>query len=415
MRKPAPGSNSAMRWIVYPALSIAVVAPLVMWFYWPAGNGLDVTGHQIGRDFINNWAGPQLAFGGRLETLFDLTAYHAAIGTLFGHPLPFHNWGYPLFTLPAFWPLAQLPYFWALAVWTVGLFALFAGVALSQVERPLRGYALLALMLAPASLINAIGGQNGFFSAALMLGGMLSIGRRPVVAGILFGLLTFKPHLGLVLPFVLVALGAWRVIASATATAIVLVTVTIPLFGVEPWRQYLDATGAYQAMLLDRFHGFYTIMMASVFAGARTLGLSYMGAMAIQVAVAIPVIAAACWAVRRSADPCRRAMVVACATVLVSPYAFNYDLTAVSAGLVWMLAGRLPLRPEFAAVYLLAWIAPAAMMHLNMAGLGVLPLVVLALYGLSIRDAVSERAGTATGHAPVRAVPAISAGTTDSG
>ena len=91
--------------------------------------------HQIGRDFINIWAGPQLAFDGKLAVLFDLKAYHAAIGELFGHPLPFHNWGYPLFTLPVFWPLAQLPYFVALGVWTFGLFAIFAAVTLSQVER----------------------------------------------------------------------------------------------------------------------------------------------------------------------------------------------------------------------------------------------------------------------------------------
>src|SRR5207237_7780874 len=90
-------------------------------------NGLDVAGYQIGRDFINVWSGPQLAFGGKLATLFDLRAYHAAIGELFGQPLRFHNWGYPLFTLPAFWPLAQLPYFAALAVWTFGLFGIFAG------------------------------------------------------------------------------------------------------------------------------------------------------------------------------------------------------------------------------------------------------------------------------------------------
>lgn len=380
------------RRVLYPISSLALIAPLVWWLYWPAGNGLDVTGHQIGRDFLNNWVGPQLAYDGQLLTLFDLDAYHVAISRIFGQPLPFHNWGYPLFTMPFFWLFAQLPYFWALAVWTIGLFAIFAAVTVSQVERSQRPYALIALMLAPACLINAIGGQNGFISASLLIGGLLCIDRRPVIAGLLFGLLTFKPHLGLVLPFVLVALGAWRVIAVAAVTAIVLVAATLPWTGIEPWRLYIEVTGSHQAHLLERFHGFYTAMMASVFAGVRTFGFGYQAAMAVQAIVSVTVIATACWAVRQTTDPCRRAVVVACAVPLISPYAFNYDLTAVAASLVWILTGRLPWRPSFTPIYLFAWLAPTAMMYLNPAGLGLAPLALIALYGTAVYEAVARNA-----------------------
>lgn len=380
------------RRIIYPALSLVLIAPLVWWFYWPAGNGLDVTGHQIGRDFINNWIGPQLVSEGRLLTLFDLDAYPAAVSRLFGQPLPFHNWGYPLFTMPFFWLFAQLPYFWALAVWTAALFAIFAAVTLSQVERPQRIYALIVLMLAPACLINALGGQNGFLSAALLIGGVLCIDRRPVLAGVLFGLLTFKPHLGIVLPFALVMLRAWRVIAVAAITAVALVAATLPWTGLEPWRLYVEVTGTHQALLLNHFYGFFTTMMTSVFAGARTFGMTYPVAIVLQIAVALPVIAASCWAVGRTTDPCRRAMVLACAAPLISPYAFNYDLTAATAALVWILAGRLPWRPAFSPIYLLAWIAPTAMMYLNMAGIGVMPLALVALFAVAVFEAVRHEA-----------------------
>ena len=79
---------------------------------------------------------------------------------------------------------------------------------LTQVERRDRTYALFALALAPACLINAVGGQNGFLTAALFLGAILLSTAGRSLAGVLFGLLTFKPHLGFVLPFVLLALGA---------------------------------------------------------------------------------------------------------------------------------------------------------------------------------------------------------------
>ncbi len=391
--------DARVRGPTYALVSVLLTLPVLWQIYWPASHGLDVTGHQIGRDFIGVWAGPQLAFNGALQTLFDLPGYHAAIGRLFGQPLPFHNWGYPLFTLVTFWPLAQLPYFWALAIWTVGLFAAFAAVALAPLDRQRRAPALLMLLAAPACLINILGGQNGFLSAALFLGGVLWIESRPVAAGILFGLLSFKPHLGILLPFVLIAVGAWRVIVSAVVTAALLVAMSVLIFGVDPWLRYFEVVGAFQVMLLQRFEGFYTCMMASVLAGARTFGIPYPAALALQVAVAIPVVAAAVWAVRKTADPCRRAFVLATAAPLVTPYAFDYDLTAVAAVLVWLMFGRLPWRPGFSGIYLLAWVAPIAMMYLNKLGLGLFPLVLMALFTLAVREAAQPCAPLSAGDA----------------
>lgn len=388
---------------------LCVVAPLALllpWmaqFYWPEANGLDVAGYQIGRDFINVWSGPQLAFGGKLAVLFDLRDYHAAIGELFGQPLRFHNWGYPLFTLPAFWPLAQLPYFAALAVWTVGLFAIFAAVTLSQMDARDRIPALVVLFLAPACLINTIGGQNGFLSAALLIGGVLCIDRRPILAGILFGCLTFKPHLGLILPFALLALRAWRAIAAAVATAVVLVAWSVLLFGIEPWRQYVEVAGAHQVRLLECFCGFYTTMMVSGVAGARTFGLSYAAALNIQLVLSGAVIAAATWAVTCTSDPRRRAFVLASAAPLVAPYAFNYDLTALAAVLLWQLYRPQPLGRVRTAVVFLGWTAPALPMYLAVPEWGLTPFVLAAVFALGVHDAVGDRA---VGHQEPAARPA---------
>jgi hypothetical protein len=392
-RDGAKGSGSLTDLLSPRLLFLALTVPLCWqwfeWFYWPSQHGLDVTGHQIGRDFIGVWAGPQLAFGGRLTTLFDHQAYHMAIGELFGRPLPFHNWGYPLFTLPAFWPLAQLPYFAALAVWTVGLFALFAGVTLSQVERSQRPYALLALALAPACLINVIGGQNGFLSATLLLGGILLIDRRPVLAGMLFGALTFKPHLGLALAFALVALAAWRVLGVAIMTALMLVAASVATLGIEPWLKYFEVTAAYQLLLMEHFHGFYTYMMISGVAAARVFGLTYPVAMAIQVVLTAGVLAATCWAVRATADPFRRALLLASATPLATPYAFNYDLTALAAVIVWRLCRPLP-QDGRTTILFLAWIIPVLSMYLNGFGLGLAPLILAMVFALGVYECRAE-------------------------
>jgi Glycosyltransferase family 87 len=378
-------------------LGVVVILPFGA-FYWPASHGLDVTGHQIGRDFINVWSGPQLAFGGRLLTLFDLSAYHDAIGDLFGRPLPFHNWSYPPFTLALFWPLSLAPYFIALALWTVGLFAAFGALALAPVGRADRGLALLFTVLAPATLVNVVCGQNGFLTAVLFVGGVLAIDRRPVLAGVLIGLLSYKPHFGLVLPFALLALGAWRVIWVAALTVLVLVAVSLLLFGTEPWHHYLVTTRAYQLRLLEQFQGFYMLMMVSGLAGFRTLGVPFQIASALQIALALAVTVLACWAVRRTANPYRRAFILVNAALLATPYAFNYDLPALAIMLVWRQFGVLGSDSRWRPVALLAWLSPALVMLTSAAGVALMPFVLLATFVMSIREA--ERDDRADAGAP---------------
>ncbi len=112
-----PGStppNDAMmyctQWggrVILIVASPSLMAPLLP-LYRQNENALDVSGYPIGRDFISVRSGPQVAFRGKVETVFDIRLYHEAIAALFGGFLPYHNWSYPPYTLFAFWPLAQL-------------------------------------------------------------------------------------------------------------------------------------------------------------------------------------------------------------------------------------------------------------------------------------------------------------------
>ena len=77
-----------------------------------------------------------------------------------------------------------------------------------------RASGLLFLAVAPGVAVCVFFGQNGFYTAALLIGGLMCLDRRPVLAGVLFGILTIKPQLGLLLPVILLlgaALGDDRV------------------------------------------------------------------------------------------------------------------------------------------------------------------------------------------------------------
>ena len=82
---------------------------------------------------------------------------------------------------------------------------------------------LLLAVAFPAVFVNLGHGHNGFLTAALIGTALLVLDRKPVVAGILFGLMSYKPQFGVMIPLVLIATGRWRAFASAAATVLALV------------------------------------------------------------------------------------------------------------------------------------------------------------------------------------------------
>src|SRR5438105_147271 len=76
-------------------------------------------------------------------------------------------------------------------------------------------------------------GQNGFLTATLLGGGLIFLERRPILAGVLLGLLAYKPQFGLLIPLVLLATGRWTAIAAATVTVLSACSATLIVFGPE--------------------------------------------------------------------------------------------------------------------------------------------------------------------------------------
>jgi hypothetical protein len=79
---------------------------------------------------------------------------------------------------------------------------------------------LTAILLSPAAVFCLISGQSSFVTAAMLLTIFACLDRKPVLAGVLLGLLTLKPHLGLLFPVMLAVSGRWRVFLVASATAL---------------------------------------------------------------------------------------------------------------------------------------------------------------------------------------------------
>lgn len=320
-------------------LLIATVIALVSFsgafltFFLPAAHGLDITGHPIGRDFINMWVGAHAIAENNIALLFDRSGYNVFLDQLWGTDLPVHYWSYPPLIFPFVTPFAAMPYFAALLLWTGLGIALMCWVLRQAAPQASLSWYLL-LIFAPASIVNLLSGQNGFISAGLFVGGLALTKTRPILAGILFGLLTFKPHLGLLIPLVLLIEKQWRTIAAAAITSLALAGLSIALYGTAPWHDFLTITRDYQLFLLESFKGFYAAMMPGLFASFRLIGLNYETAMTLHVLLALPFAAAALWIVRREDLSARAILAITLAAFVITPYGFNYDMTGITLALV---------------------------------------------------------------------------------
>src|SRR5579884_4107717 len=242
----------------------------------------DMLGYAVGRDFANTWVGGKLALSGAPAPYFGVKAYNQLFADIFYPGYPFHIWSYPPHILLFIWPWALLPYLPAYVLYCAVGLLLYILVVRDGETRPAR---LLLLAVAPAVTMNIWTGQNGFLTAALLLGGLLQLERRPVLAGVMFGLLTVKPQLGVLLPIALLLTGRWRTIAAAAATAVALVALTTAIYGASVWTAYWrDAMPMQSRVVLEGFSS-YMLHMPTAFMNAKTAGLPLSAAFAIQAVI----------------------------------------------------------------------------------------------------------------------------------
>jgi len=242
------------------------------------------------------------------------------------------------------------------------------------------------LLVAPATFTNIICGQNGFLTAALLAGGFLLLDTRPVVAGLLRGLLSYKPHLGLIVAPALMALGAWRTVAVAAITAFVLAAASWLAFGFEPWRLFVGVTLHKQTAMLEAFQGFFMRMLVSPYAGLRHLGLSHNLAMVAQAGLSVLAIAAVVVLLRGARNSEDVLAIVAAAAFVVSPYTLTYDLPVLALVIARYAARHPHWRRRESYLLGFAWAIPMLTIPLLLTGIALPALALLLLFAMLCAD-----------------------------
>jgi len=266
----------------------------------------------------------------------------------------FMPWTYPPPFDLVIAPLALLPLGLAYGLFTGGTFAAYLAI-LKRISGEHFPVALIVLL--PTLAVTISCGQNGFLTGTLIGLTCLGFQRRSAWAGIPLGLMIIKPHLAVAFAVYTLATRRWAAAGLAAATALAASALATLLLGPEVWAAFLR--GAKEAQVFLE-HGMYPLFrMVSPYAALHTFGAPAGMAMAAQVLVAGLALGAVGLSVHRGL-PLRQSLgLTALVSLLISPYAYDYDLPVLGIGLALLLPDliRWGRESERAALYGLALFA----------------------------------------------------------
>lgn len=291
----------------------------------------------LNSDFMAFWAFPRFAAAHPVAGIYDAGALGGFEQALYPGFLSFYPYLYPPTLLVAIWWLKFWSFAVAQTIWTVAGVALLAGATWRFFDG--RRFAVLAVLACPAALISGATGETAFFTTALLLGGFAALPGRPVLAGVLFGLLTLKPQLGFLVPFALLGLGAWRTIFVAGIVAFGLAGVSCIAFPAPLWILWAHTLPAYQADYFAAVHQLNLNIIVTPAADAVLVGGSQGAAWGLQAVYTMAIAAVTFFSFRLA----RYELAVALLFVgmfLAVPHAYAYDTLPLTAALALLFGGR---------------------------------------------------------------------------
>ena len=316
-------------------LTLAVAYLVMLSGTWLQGHFLtDAENRPIANDFVDVYAAGRMALSGAAASAYDWPLHKTAEVRALGHDFPgYYGWHYPPPFLFVAAVLALLPYLGAVFVWLAGTLAAYA-LTLRCILQDRAG--VFVALGFPAAIWNVTAGQNGFLTAALIGGTLATLERRPALAGVLLGLLTYKPQFGLLFPLALIADRRWLTIAVAAAVASGMAAASALVFGAASWQAFFHWLPITSHRVLgegvadfDRLQSLYGLVRAHD--GSETL------AFALQAAASIAAAIGTIWLWRSRAPFDLKAAALAAATLVATPYVYMYDVTVLAVAVGFLL------------------------------------------------------------------------------
>lgn len=276
----------------------------------------------------------------RLMTQAGRRAAYSAYGAITEQQtrgVGFAPWMYPPTFILIIAPLAYLPYLLSWLAWL----ALTAAPYIAAVRQILPARLAWPLAFAaPPAFFNIMYGQTGFLIAGLIGMALALLERRPLLAGLLMGIATCKPHLGVLLPLALLAGGYGKAFAAASLSAISFVILSIFAYGDDPWFGFIG-TSLFHLEGFDA-NAYDFKVMTTILSSLRLAGFTQATAWSVQLMVAalMAILVAVSWWMGRNRPETLglRGAILCLATPLALPMTYLYDLAIIVPATAWIWA-----------------------------------------------------------------------------
>ena len=280
----------------------------------------------IGIDYRMMYAAGETTLSGKVAVVYNVPIQQAMVEQMLGTEMPKDViWFYPpTFLLAIITLFSALPLYVSMFSWLIVTLILAVISARFLVQKQ-QSLALLTIGY-PSVLFTARWGQNSFLSTSLMSLGIAFMESKPVLSGLFFGLLTYKPQLA-VFPFlILLVTKKWKVFRWSVFFTLVTVLCSVLLFGVDTWLAFLQYFFKQTPALLSSVWVKTAAIQPTLYTALRLFGVKGMPLNILMgaVGIAATVLVMRVWKNTSRITLRGSAMVLGMLTFL--PYFIQYDL-----------------------------------------------------------------------------------------
>jgi len=366
-------------WVLL-ALLMAILASEIGFSH----NFIDHAGQPLGPDFMSFYAASKLALSHHVAEVWNTSAHEAAQNLTFHKKLGYWAFFYPPPYLVLCLPFGLFSYPVAVILWSVlnaGLVVWAARLWLNTMAPDFKcGW--LPILAFPAIWMNMANGQNAGIMTSIWLLGAVCFPKRPIIAGLIWGLLIMKPQLAMALPFFLLASGRYKALLATGLSAALYLGLSLVWIGPQGLANFIHVSQL-ASKTLDLGLVSHALMQ-SLYAALRQWGLTSTLSYLIQGLWDAAIVGMGMyWARGARANPFALCALMASASLMLSPFILDYDLLLCALPVSWLIyesirSGFRPWEKIIAAlIFILPFItrATASFVHLPLG-----PFILLALF-----------------------------------